>query len=169
MTPLKSRIDIGALKQRMKINYVTYQVIKDYPIAGIGFGMQTFINDVDINSYINSIPKKKRPALIYTPHNWLLSIAVRLGIVGLILFLSIIFIFGKMCWETIRHASDDGIRDWAYCVVISFVAYCTIGIVEPVFLFKSSAIVFYIILAMITILWRLNQGEAEIRISQLRP
>ncbi|MFC1567280.1 O-antigen ligase family protein [Thermodesulfobacteriota bacterium] len=159
LTPLKGRMDTSALKERLKINYVTYQVIKDHPIGGIGFGTQTFINNIDKNSYLNSIPKEKRPAEILTPHNLLLDITVRLGLIGLILLLSIIFIFGKMCWETIRHARDDGIRDWVYCTVISFVAYCIIGLAEPVFLFKASAIVFYIILAMITILWRLNQGE----------
>ena len=71
-----------------------------------------------------------------------------------------------MCLETIRNAKDDDIKAWGYCTVISFVVYCTIGVVEPVFLFKASAIVFYIILAMITILWRLNQGKPEIRIKQ---
>ncbi len=121
--------------------------------------MQTFINNIDKNSYLNSIPKEKRPAKILTPHNWLFDIAVRMGLIGLILLLSIIFVFGKMCWGTIRHAKDDGIRDWAYCMVISFAAYFIIGIVEPVFLFKASAIVFYIILGIITILWRLNQEE----------
>ena len=160
MTPLKDYIKISSLESRSKINYVTYEVIKDYPIAGIGFGMQTFIENIDKKSYINSIPKKKRPTEIYTPHNWLLSIAVRLGIIGLILFLYIIVVFGKMCWETIRNPKDDDIKDWGYCTVIAFVAYFTIGIVEPVFLFKASATIFYVILAMITILWRLNQGEA---------
>ena len=159
LTPLKNRLELGALKQRLKINYVTYQVIKDYPITGIGFGMQTFINDIDEASYINIIPKKKRPENILTPHNLLLDITVRLGLIGLISFLSIIFVFGKMCWETIRHVKDDDIRAWASCIVISFIAYFTIGLVEPVFLFKASASIFYIILAMITILWRLNQGD----------
>jgi len=159
MTPLKGYINFSSLKERLKIDYFTYEVIKDYPITGIGFGMQTFIHNIDKASYLNRIPEKNRPANVQTPHNLLFDIAVRLGLIGLILFLFIIFVFGKMCWVTIRQASDDGIRDWGYCTVIAFVAYGTIGIVEPVFLFQASAIVFYIILAMITILWRLNQGK----------
>lgn len=159
LTPLKNNLQSGSFKERLMIDYFTYEVIKDYPIAGIGFGMQTFIHSIDKKSYLNRIPEKNRPSEVYTPHNLLFDITVRLGLIGLMLFLYIIFVFGKMCSETIRYARDDGIRDWGYCTVIAFVAYGTIGIVEPVFLFQASAVVFYIILAMITILWRLNRGE----------
>ncbi|MCX5847496.1 MAG: O-antigen ligase family protein [Deltaproteobacteria bacterium] len=157
-TPLKTE----SLKQRLAINYVTYEVIKDHPILGIGFGMQTFINNIDKESYMNRVPEKYRPEEIYTPHNLLLDITVRLGLIGLILFFSIIFVFGKMCRETIRKTRDDDIKEWGRFTVISFVAYFTIGMAEPVFLFSASATVFYIILAIITILWRLNQEERVI-------
>ena len=158
LTPTK----VESLKERLKIDYVTYQVIKDYPIKGIGFGMHTFINNIDKESYVNRVPEKYRPTEFYTPHNLLLDITVRIGLIGLLLFLYIIIVFGMMCWETIRHARDDDIRDWARCTVVSFVAYFTIGMAEPVFLFSASAIMFYVILAIITILWRLNQEERVI-------
>jgi O-antigen ligase len=162
VSPLKSSLDTTSLSQRLKINYVAMEVLKDYPILGIGFGMLTFNNKIDMEAYVKKVPEKYRPTDILGAHNWLLDIAVRIGLVGLILFLSIIFVFGKMCWEIIRYARDSGIRDWGVYLAISFVAYFIIGLSEPVFLFKAPAAIFYIHLAMITILWRLNQDVPEI-------
>ena len=157
--PLQDRMPANSFKDRMKINYFTYEVIKDYPLTGIGFGMQTFVNDIDKNLYMKRLPEKYRPAIVYTPHNLLLDITVRLGLIGLILFLYIIFAFGKICWKTMKYARDEDIKSYAECMAISFIAYFTIGLAEPVFLFSASAVVFYIILAIMTILWRLNENE----------
>jgi O-antigen ligase len=157
--PSQDRMIANSFKERLKINYFTYEVIKDYPLTGIGFGMQTFVNDVDKNLYMKRLPEKYRPELVYTPHNLLLDITVRLGLIGLILFLYIIFAFGKMCWKTMKYARDEDIKSYAECMAISFIAYFTIGVAEPVFLFSASAIVFYVILAIMTILWHLNKNE----------
>ena len=163
-TPLKNRLGVvnfKNLKERLYINYVTCDVIKDHPLLGIGFGMQTFINDIDKESYVRQAPAGQRPAEIYTPHNWLLDITVRLGLVGLLLFFYILFVFGKMCWEVIRHPRNRYIREWGLSTAVAFVGYFIIGLAEPVFLFRTSTIVFFIILAIITILWHLNQGGRE--------
>jgi O-antigen ligase len=157
--PSQDKMTANSFKERLKINYFTYEVIKDYPLTGIGFGMQTFVNDIDKNMYMKRLPEKYRPAEVYTPHNLLLDITVRLGLIGLILFLYIIFAFGKICRETMKYARDEDIKSYAECMAISFIAYFIIGVAEPVFLFSSSAIVFYIILAIMTILWRLNKKE----------
>lgn len=145
--------------ERMKINYFTYEVIRDYPIIGIGFGMETFRDDIDKKIYMARIPEKYRPVEVYTPHSLLLDITVRLGVVGLMLFLYILFTFGRICRKTIKTARDDGIRDFARTTAVLFTAYFIIGLAEPVFLFRASASVFYIILAMMTILWHLNRQE----------
>ena len=161
VTPLKNRLggNFQNLKERLYINYVTCDVIKDHPLLGIGFGMQTFINDIDKESYVRQAPAGQRPAEIYTPHNWLLDITVRLGLVGLLLFFYILFVFGKMCWEVIRHPQNRYIREWGLSTAVAFVGYFIIGLAEPVFLFRASASVFFIILAIMTILWQLNQEE----------
>lgn len=162
LTPFKDRIDKASLIERFKINYVAFEVLKDYPLKGIGFGMMTFNSNINKKVYINKLPEKFRPADIFTPHNWLLDITVRLGLIGLILFLTILFVFVKMCWETIRHAKDDGIRLCGMCVAMAFLAYFVMGLVEPLFLFRASAMMFYIFLGMITILLRLNHETEAI-------
>lgn len=163
-TPFKARFDSFNLKQRLKIDYVSYQVWKDYPLKGIGFGMMTFVNNINKESYVNKLPERYRPAQICTTHNWLLDIAVRLGIIGLILFLAILFVFGNMCRKIIRQARDADIRLWGVCIVSAFCAYFVMGLFEPLFLFTASAIIFYILLAMITILSRLNHDTQTMEI-----
>lgn len=159
VTPLKNRLGGGIqnLTERVHINYITCDVIKDHPLLGIGFGMQTFINDIGKESYVRQAPAGYRPVEIYTPHNWLLDITVRLGLIGLLLFFYILFVVGKMCWEIIRYPRNLYIRDWGLSTAAAFVGYFIIGMAEPVFLFRASATVFFIILALITILWHLNQ------------
>lgn len=153
-------IKFKSLMERIGINYLTYGVIKDYPLTGIGFGMQTFIQDIEKEVYLQRIPQKYIPDRVYSTHNTFLSITVRLGVIGLLLFLNILFVFGKLCWQVVTQAKDDFIKNWGYTTITIFIAYFIIGIFEPLFLFHVSAIVFYLILAMITILWHLHKCEA---------
>ncbi len=163
VTPFKNRLDTFTIKERFKINYVAYEVLKDYPLKGIGFGMLTFKNSINKDeAYVNKLPQADRPAEIYGPHNWLLDIAVRVGLIGLILFLAILFVFVKMCWKIIRYARDNVIRSWGVYVAIAFWAYFIMGLTEPLFLFRASAMMFYILLGMITILSKLNHEDQGI-------
>jgi O-antigen ligase len=86
----------------------------------------------------------------------LLSIIVRLGLVGFALFLYILFVFGKMCAKSIKEGKDYFIKSWGRCIVSAFVGFFIIGIFEPSFSHLQET-VFYSILSMITIVWRLNE------------
>jgi len=86
----------------------------------------------------------------------LFSIAVRLGLVGLALFLYIIFVFGKMCMQSIKEGKDCLIKSWGCCIGSAFVGFFMIGIFEPSFSHLQET-VFFSILSMITIVWRLNE------------
>jgi len=152
-------LSFKSLTERIRINYLTFEVIKDYPVTGIGFGMQTFVQNIKQKDYLNRIPKKYLPVNVRSTHNIFLSIAVRLGIVGLLLFLNILFVFGKLSCHVVIQAKDDFIKNWGYATINIFVAYLIIGILEPLFLFHASAIVFYLIISMITILWQINEQE----------
>jgi O-antigen ligase len=161
-SPFKNRIDTRNLSARMKINYIVMQVVKDHPLLGIGFGMMTFSETLDIKEYVHRAPPEYRPVDINHPHSWLLDIMVRLGIIGLGLFMLIIFTFFKMSWHVIRYPRDNTIRELGIYVDIAFISYFVIGLAEPVFLFSASAIIFYILMAMMTILWMLNRDESPI-------
>jgi len=160
MTPLKNRfIHANPITgPRLDINYTTLEIIKDFPTIGIGFGMETFKNGkcVNLEEYNKRVPEKYRQASIHNdPHSMPFSIAVRTGLVGLALFLYILFISFKMCWECIRHGKDDFIKNWGMCVAGMFAVVIVIGIFEP-FFSHVPEVVFYTTFAMTTILWKLD-------------
>ena len=102
MSPFKDRIasyvSRPLIALRIGADYNNFEVIKDYPIMGIGFGMETFKNAIDLKKYHERVPKKYREDFIYNdPHNMFFDIAVRLGVVGIIIFFYIIFSYFKIC------------------------------------------------------------------------
>ena len=163
ISPLKNRfIHVNPITGlRLDINYMTFEIIKDFPIIGIGFGMETFRNGkcINLEEYNKRIPEKYRQSSIHNdPHSMPFSIAVRTGLVGLALFLYILFISFKMCWNCIRRGKDDFIKRWGRCVASMFVAVVVIGIFEP-FFSHVPELVFYTSFVMMTILWRLNKAD----------
>lgn len=160
MTPLKNRFihasPITGL--RLDINYTTLEIIKDFPIFGIGFGMDTYKNGKHINleEYNKRVPEKYRQSSILNdPHSMPFSIAVRTGPIGLALFLYILFISFKMCRNCIRHGKDNFIKGWGRCVASVLMVVIVIGIFEP-FFSHVPEVIFYTIFAMMTILWKLD-------------
>jgi O-antigen ligase len=156
-SPFKNRIDINVLTTfRIGINYHTFQVIKDYPIMGIGFGMETFKNALDLKTYHKRVPKKYRENSIYDdPHNMFFDITVRLGIVGFALFFYIIFVFFKMCWDIIKYGKDDFAKNWGRCLAAALFSFLFIGYFHPVFSHMPETIL-CAMFSMLTIVWRFN-------------
>ena len=85
-----------------------------------------------------------------------------MGLVGLLFFLYLLFIAGKMCWKTMRHGKDAFLEGWGYCVTAAFVMFLVKGSLDPIFAHVTE-VVFFTILAMITIVWNLNQRAFEDR------
>ena len=170
LTPVKHILMPGNLikkiqgDDRKNIWYTYLEVIKDHPIAGIGYGMQTYNKSI-IDKYEEKIPRQFKMQTFFAPHNTFIDVTVRLGIVGLALFLFIAFIFGRMGWQLIRYGRDDFIKTWALCLTATFVSFLIQGMFVDLLL-GIQIIIFFILMAMLTVLWRLNE-EQEDRI-QLR-
>ena len=163
--PIKYRIKhkLFADNARIGINYRSLEIIKDYPIFGIGYGLQTFGKHLDLNSYNEKIPDKYKLQDIFPdPHNMVLDVAIRMGLIGLAIFFYIIFSFSKMCWKTIKHGKDDFIQSWGYCIGATFIAFFVVGILQPI-LNHMPEVMLCTIFAMMTILWRINE---ELDVSQ---
>lgn len=143
---------------RVGINLTTLEIIKDYPITGIGFGMETYgySDFIDLAKYNAKIPPQyQQKTVIRSPHNSFADIAVRTGVVGLALFLFIYFIFVRLGWKMILYGKDNFIKDWGVCIMAAFIGV----FVQELFadgMFGPQAIVLYTIFAMMTILWKLN-------------
>ncbi|MEA1970014.1 MAG: hypothetical protein U9N37_00140, partial [Thermodesulfobacteriota bacterium] len=120
---------------------------------------QPYGNILDLKMYNKRIPDTfKARHIPNDPHNLLLGLTVRLGIVGLVLFLYILFVFCRMCWKVIRYGKDDFIRGWGLCVSSLMVMFFVSGFFET-HCGHMTEVVFCAIFAMITILWHLDTEE----------
>lgn len=156
--PVKNRLILHNLKNEIRIGmiYTAIEVIKDYPIIGIGFGNLTYGEKIDLNYYNDRIPEKfKQKSVVAAPHNIFLNIAVRLGLIGLAIFLYMIFILFKICWDCIKYGKNDFIREWGICITSACIAFIVIGMFEQMFSHMPE-VVFFTIFSMATIIWRLN-------------
>ncbi len=168
LMPVKDRLTPQALMKRISIGdreqiwYCFGEMVKDHPITGIGFGMQTYFDDNLLNKYNERVPIQYRQSVpIKAPHNLIVDIAVRVGMVGLLFFFYIVFVFGRMSRQIIKSGKDDFIGHWGSCFVATFVAIFIQGLFENT-MSGPPAIIFYTIMAMSAVLWRLNT-ETEIQ------
>ncbi len=138
--------------------YCFGEMVKDHPLTGIGFGMQTYFDENLLNKYNERVPIQYRQSdPLKAPHNLVVDIAVRVGIVGLLFFFYIIFVFGRMSRQIIKSGKDDFTGHWGSCFVATFVAVFIQGLFENT-MSGPPAIILYTIMAMMTILWRLKRG-----------
>ncbi|MFH2218777.1 MAG: O-antigen ligase family protein [Pseudomonadota bacterium] len=165
INPAQKRIaEYDSYHVRLGTFYYSVEMIKDYPVIGSGFSIDTFRDPKIFNpdEYMKRIPDKyrKQPHGIYWPHNMLLSMGVRVGLIGLVLFLYLLFVPAKMCWHLIRSGGDEYIKNWGICLSSVYIMLCVHGLFNPIFTHFVD-VIFYTILSMITILWRLNQDDAH--------
>ena len=143
---------------RLRQHLVSIQVIKDYPLTGIGFGLRPYGKTLDLKAYIQRLPEQLQDEKYLTiPHSMLMHIGVSVGVVGLFLFLWVIFVFIKICWANGLRSKDKFIRNWGRCILSAFLGFFVIGVFEPIF-FHSGEVVLFTIFAMAAIVWRLNNA-----------
>ena len=155
---VRERIVIGGTEDiRSSINRLFLEIVKDYPLTGVGFGISIYNNPalIDVGQYNQKLAKEHQMKpwwIINTPHNAYMDVAVRTGIIGLIIFLSIPVIAVFMLWRVWRLSGSEDDRLWAICLLASLGSVLAQGLFHD--LYYPSWMVFYTLLAMITILWR---------------
>ena len=161
LSPIRNRFSPdyhGGFKhnRRIDISYITLEVIKDYPLTGIGFGLQSYEN-LDLKKYRKELGSKKyrKRQIITDPHNMVLDIAVRLGVIGLAFSFYIVFVFFKMCRNIIKHGKSIFLKSWGRSLGAAFIAVTIIGLFYPIFSHMPE-VVFCLIFSMLTIVYRLN-------------
>ncbi|MCK9273825.1 MAG: O-antigen ligase family protein [Syntrophales bacterium] len=163
--PVKERINPEALERkiqgddRYKIALTYYEMIKDYPVTGIGYGMQMWYDETLWEKYSQRLPEDKR-AVMQDPHNIVVSVAVRTGIVGLILYFYLFIIYGKMVLAVSRSEKNHLGQEWVWTLVASMAVYLVKGMFEPA-LTNVPIYICYILFALITIVWRLNSSAFD--------
>ena len=143
--------------QRVGIYLTTWHVIRDYPLAGIGFGMQTYGNPklVDLAAYSRRVPPEYRqdPPFL-SPHNTLLDTMVRTGSIGLLIYLYMQLAFVRMGLTVIRGSQDPKIKRLGLCVLSMYGAIFIQGLFSDG-AFGPQALMLYFSFALMTILWKI--------------
>lgn len=152
----RERLSMRSLQsnERIGIALMYWEIIKEHPFKGIGFGMELMQKKEFMTPYYERVPEAYRdPAFNVSPHNFYVDIAVRIGFVGLLLYGGIIVTALRMARQSFNRAADPGAKNDALCLASSFGAF----LVQAFFAdasFGAPAVVFYLHLAMITILWK---------------
>jgi len=160
---VRERIVIGGTEDiRSSINRLFLEIVKDYPLTGVGFGISIYNNPdlIDISEYNQrlAVEHQMKPWwIINTPHNAFMDVAVRTGLIGLMIFLSIPIIAVFMLWRVWKISGSEYDRLWAVCLLASIGSVLAQALFHD--LYYPSWLVFYTLLAMITILWNIERKE----------
>lgn len=164
LMPARERFTIDYIKKtepRPATWLLYFEIVKEHPLVGMGYGMQTFFNDELLARFNARVPEKFRGQdLIYQPHNMLVDIAARTGAVGLMLWLFVLFTAARTAWIMARKGKDMFIRDWGLCLMTAGTALFIQGMFENI-LSGPPVIILYSIMGMTMILWRLNRDAAN--------
>jgi O-antigen ligase len=127
---------------RASFAYVSWQMFKDHPLGGVGFGQYPrastyYLSDRDTGLHLEAIRG-------YVHHNSFLSVLVELGIVGLVLYVMILIDWthsGVLLWK------DRGAPDWMRAHALFMLAalapfFCQLLFRDVSFSLQESALVF---------------------------
>ena len=149
------------MNDRLTTNWVSLLVVRDHPVFGIGFGMQTYGLPafVDLEKYHEMVPERYRwPLILRAPHNLLADVAVRTGVVGLGLYLWMLAAFARMLMRRMQASPDAFAGRWAGCSAACLSAYLAQAMFGDA-TYDLQALVFYTNLAMGVILWRMTPAD----------
>ncbi len=140
----------SSIAYRFTMWEITMDIIRDYPIAGVGFGHLPFKQIFE--TYIRTMP-------IYHSHNTYLQTAVEMGIPGLLVFLFLLFILFKYGILKLVKSEDRYIRILSAGALSSLGGVLTHGMAENVLYLPRIIFTFWIIVGLILTLDRIRRYE----------
>ncbi|MGP8153012.1 MAG: O-antigen ligase family protein [Smithella sp.] len=169
IAPFKSKLHVQVLqdsvtaeveKNRFSIWHAYLKTIKEHPVGGIGYGMQSYNRDFFIknNFIVPNISESKDGKAFFMPHNTLIDLAVRTGIVGVCFFLYCLYTFFKIGWLLYKNMNDDFIKNWTLCLM----ACCLSLLIQGMFvdlMIGIQIIYLFVFFAMMNILWRIKTTD----------
>jgi O-antigen ligase len=127
-------------------------------------------NIIDLEKLNRQLPPEYRQddSIVIYPHNTILDVAVRTGLVGLTLFLYILITSLWMLWRTFHLSKNEHNKLLAIYLFAGLISFLIPALFADT-TFGPVANVFYTMLAMITILWNLNGQEKTKEIKGMNP
>ena len=137
---------------RLKMWEITMDIIRDYPLAGVGFGHLPFKQTFE--TYIRTMPT-------YHAHNTFLEIAAELGIPGLIAFLFLIFVIFKYGIKELITRENTYISIMAAGVLSGLAGVLAHGGVENVLYLTRIIFSFWVLIGLLLVLLRINKTDVK--------
>ena len=137
---------------RIRLWKITLDIIRDNWLVGVGFGYIPF--KTTFEGYIRTMPA-------YHSHNTYLQTTAELGILGLIIFLSFIFILYKYSIKSLIKSEDKYIKTMAGGVLAGISALLAHGAVESVLYIPKIIITFWTLIALILALMKIELKHKE--------
>ncbi len=160
LSPMQKRITFQHLKDNARRGLILYsiEIIKDYPVFGTGFSIDTFRNPkfIDKKTYISRIPQKYGKIPFHRPHNMFLSMATRTGILGMVLYAGIFAVCIFVCCRLILYGKDPFIQSLSRCCLALLTMFLANGVLQVMTTHFIDMIQF-IIFALVTIVWKINE------------
>lgn len=164
LSPMQNRIQATLFKDNARRGLILYsiEVIKDYPILGTGFSIDTFRNPefIDKETYRSRIPEKYRKNPFHRPHNMFLSMATRTGVVGMVLYAGLFAVSVFMCCRLILYEKDLFIQSHSRCCLALLTMFLANGVLQ-VMTTHFIDMVQFIIFSLLTVLWKLKKDRPE--------
>lgn len=160
LNPMQKRILEERFEDNPRKALILYSIelIKDYPILGTGFSIDTFRNPefIDKKTYLSRIPQKYREHTFDRPHNMFLSMATRTGIVGMVFYTGLFTVCIFICCRLILYGKDQFIQSLSRCCLALLTMFLTNGVLQ-VMTTHFIDMIQYIIFALVTIVWEINK------------
>ena len=149
---------------RSKVFRLAGEVIKDYPVYGVGYGGEIYRNSnlINLEKYNERLPEEyqQKNGIVKSTHNMFLDVTIRTGLVGLGLFLLIFLTAVWMLWDIFRQRKEDFFRSWSICLFACLSSFVILSLFADA-LYGVQGTLLYVNLAMIGILWNLSRKEQK--------
>ncbi len=151
-------LTIGSLEDssnayRVKLWELTLDIIKDNWLVGVGFGYIPL--RITFERYTGT-------KLAYHSHNTYLQTIAETGILGLIVFIILIFVLYKYAIKRLIKEEDRYIKTMAVGVIAGLSALLAHGAFESVLYIPKIIITFWILVALILVLIRISDESNDI-------
>ena len=164
LSPMQKRIQAELFEDNARRGLILYsiEVIKDYPVKGTGFSIDTFRNSefIDKKTYRSRIPEKYRRNPFDRPHNMFLSMATRTGLVGMLLYAGLFVVSVFICCRLIIYGKDLFIQSHSRCCLALLTMFLANGVLQ-VMTTHFIDMVQFIIFSLLTIIWKIDKNSPE--------
>jgi len=154
-TPGGVETDVGqlSLSGRVEIWSRALYAIQDFPFTGCGLG--TFRQVIWLLYPLFTIAPERD---IAHAHNIFFQVALDTGLPGLIAYLALLLITGKVCWDVAQQ--NARLRSLALGVLAGLVALHVYGLTDALAPGSKPALIFWYALGVLTAMERLSSFEA---------